>query len=41
MEQKTAIQETDETAKRRETERFKEAVKLVNEAIAAECRGQK
>ena len=36
MEQKTAIQEMDETAKRREAEQLKEAVKLVNEAIAAE-----
>ena len=34
MEQTTAIQEMDETAKRREAERLKEAVKLVNEAIS-------
>ena len=34
--QKTAIQEMDETAKRRKDEKLAEAVKLVNEAIAAE-----
>ena len=34
--QKTAIQEMDETIKRRNDERLTEAVKLVNEAITAE-----
>ena len=34
--QKTAIQEMDETAKRREAEKLSAAVKLVNEAISAE-----
>lgn len=34
--QKTAIQEMDETIKRRNDEKLVEAVKLVNEAIVAE-----
>ena len=34
--QKTAIQEMDETAKRRDDEKLAEAVKLVNDAIMAE-----
>lgn len=34
--QKTAIQEMDETIKRRNDEKLIEAVKLVNEAIVAE-----
>ena len=34
--QKTAIQEMDETAKHRNDEKLAEAVKLVNEAITAE-----
>ena len=34
--QKTAIQEMDETIKRRNDEKLAEAVKLVNEAITAE-----
>ena len=37
MEQKTAIQEMDETAKRRKEEKLTEAVKLVQEEIRA-CR---
>lgn len=34
--QKTAIQEMDETAKRRKDEKLAEAIKIVNEAIRAE-----
>ena len=34
--QKTAIREMDETAKRRKDEKLAEAIKIVNEAIRAE-----